>query len=172
MQPRWLDQWCSGNGVGGYRQLNSCMVICSNPRIGLETVLTLFITTAQFGVPSALISTSSGLIFCMRTLGAAVCFPMCNAIFNSQITKHFPAEVAGAISPLGFPPKDLPAFITALRAGNITAVMEIHGVTTEIINAGQHEQQSAYVGSFCRMWIFPLTLSAVAFIGKCSLAES
>lgn len=133
---------------------------------GLGTVLTSLITAAQFGTPPELISLSVGALLCVRTFGASISLPINNAIFNSQIQKHLGPGIAAAVLPLGLSPDVLGRFIEALSANNQAALAAIPGVTPEIIQAGVHALQAAYVSSFRIMWIMPLVLSVLALSCK------
>lgn len=133
---------------------------------GLGTVLTSLVTAAQFGTPPELISLSVGALLCVRTFGASISLPINNAIFNSQIQKHLGPGIAAAVLPLGLSPDVLGRFIEALSANNQAALAGIAGVTPEIIQAGVHALQAAYVSSFRIMWIMPLVLSVLALSCK------
>ncbi|KAK7702842.1 hypothetical protein SLS64_009453 [Diaporthe eres] len=138
---------------------------------GLGTVLTSLVTAAQFGTPPELISLSAGALLCVRTFGASISLPINNAIFNSQIQKHLGPGITAAVLPLGLSPDVLGRFIEALSANNKAALARIPGVTPEIIQAGVHALQAAYVSSFRIMWIMPLVLSVLALSSCLFLAN-
>lgn len=138
---------------------------------GLGTVLTSLVTAAQFGTPPELISLSVGALLCVRTFGASISLPINNAIFNSQIQKHLGPGIAAAVLPLGLSPDVLGRFIEALSANNQAALAGIPGVTPEIIQAGVHALQAAYVSSFRIMWIMPLVLSVLALSCKSQMVS-
>lgn len=133
---------------------------------GLGTVLTSLVTAAQFGTPPELISLSVGALLCVRTFGASISLPINNAIFNSQIQKNLGPGIAAAVLPLGLTPDVLGRFIEALSANDQGALAGIPGVTPQIIQAGVHALQAAYVSSFRIMWIMPLVLSMFALACK------
>lgn len=134
--------------------------------MGLGSVLTTLVTAAQFGTPPELISLSVGALLCVRTFGASISLPINNAIFNSQVKKYLGPGIAAAVLPLGLSPDVLGRFIEALSANNQAALAGIPGVTPQIIQAGAHALQAAYVSSFRIMWIMPLVLSVLALACK------
>lgn len=88
------------------------------------------------------------------------------AIFNSSLSKHLGHDIAAAVLPLGFPPTQLEAFIGALAGNDQAALAQIEGVTPQIIGAGVHALQGAYLVSFRGVWIAAAVFSAVTVIGK------
>jgi hypothetical protein len=101
----------------------------------------------------------------MRCIGAAIAYPILNAIFNSKISANLGPSIAVAVLPLGLSPKVLPAFIGAIAASDQEALMQILGVTPEIVSAGVHGLQLAYVMAFRGVWITSAAVSAAALIG-------
>lgn len=134
--------------------------------LGLGGCLTLVVVAAQFSAPPALISLSSGLLIAFRSLGASVGLPVYGAIFNSQLTKKLPADIAAEVLPLGLSPNSLPSFIAALSASNHTALATVPGVTPEIIRAGAQGLKTAYLKSFRAINITALALSIIAVISE------
>lgn len=133
---------------------------------GLGGCLTLIVVAAHFSAAPELVSLSSGLLIAFRSLGASVGLPVYSAIFNSQITKYLPADIAAAVLPLGLSSKVLPEFISALSASNNTALASIEGITPDIIQAGSHGLKSAYLRSFRAIHITALVVSITAVVGK------
>lgn len=134
--------------------------------LGFGGCLTVIIVAAHFSAPPELLSISSGAMVTTRALGASVCLPVTTAIFNSQLTKYLPKDIASAVLPLGLSPDVLKQFIPALIANDNGTLATIPGATPEIIGAGVHGLQQAYITSFRALHGFGLALSAVATIGK------
>jgi hypothetical protein len=88
------------------------------------------------------------------------------SILNSGISKYLAADIAAAVLPLGLPPTSLKQLIGALASNDQKALMTIPGVNPQIIGAGVHGLQEAYVKSFRGIWITAAALSAVATVGK------
>lgn len=162
-QANWFSGAMIGVDEGSSKEMWGLAVILG---WGLGTVLTSLVTAAQFGTPPELISLSVGALLCVRTFGASISLPINNAIFNSQIQKNLGPGIAAAVLPLGLAPDDLARFIDALSANNQGALAGIPNVTPEIVQAGVHALQAAYVSSFRIMWIMPLVLSVFALACK------
>lgn len=134
--------------------------------LGFGGCLTIIVVAAQFSAPPELLAISSGALITARSGGAAICLPIANAIFNSQITSHLPKDIANAVLPLGLSPSSLGPFIQALASQNNEALASIAGVTPQIIQAGVHALQQAYITSLRAVHGLGLALSATAVIGK------
>ncbi|KAH7146822.1 major facilitator superfamily domain-containing protein [Dactylonectria estremocensis] len=132
--------------------------------LGFGAGLTCIVVAAQFSAPPELLSISSGVLVTARGAGAAIGFSICNAIFNSQISKNLPKDIASAVLPLDLPTESLGPFIQALAAQNESALAAIDGVTPQIIQAGVHGLQQAYITSLRPLHGFGLALSTVAVI--------
>jgi len=87
------------------------------------------------------------------------------AIFNSSISSKLGSGIAAAVVPLGFPPAGLEQFIGALAGNDQAALAHIPGVTPQIIGAGVHALQSAYLASFKGVWIAAAVFSGVTVVG-------
>lgn len=94
------------------------------------------------------------------------------AIFNSSISTKLGAGIAAAVLPLGLPPPELERFTGALASNNQTALIQIEGVTPQIIGAGVHALQIAYLASFRGVWIAAAVFAGVTVIGKHSSTEA
>ncbi|RSL83331.1 hypothetical protein CEP51_004575 [Fusarium floridanum] len=134
--------------------------------LGFGGCLTCIVVAAQFSAPPELLSISSGALITARSAGASICFAICNAIFNSQMTKNLPNDIAKAVLPLGLPTQSLGPFIQALADHNDSAFATIEGVTPQIIQAGVHGLQQAYITSLRPLHGFGLALSAIAVIAS------
>lgn len=134
--------------------------------LGFGGCLTCVVVAAHFSAPPALLALSSGGLITARSSGAAICFAIGNAIFNSQITKNLPKDIAAAVLPLGLSPQSIGPFVVALAGQNNAALATIEGVTPEIIGAGVHGLQQAYITSLKPLHAFGLALSILAVIGK------
>ncbi|KAF5257234.1 hypothetical protein FOXYS1_12253 [Fusarium oxysporum] len=129
---------------------------------GLGSVVTPLTTAAQFSAPPELITISTGALLCLRTLGGGIILPVINSVFNSQMRKNVPTNIAERVLPLGLDPEQLGGFIAALNAHNQTEIAAIPGVTPHIIEAGVEGLKTALVSSFRMLWITPLVISALA----------
>lgn len=89
-----------------------------------------------------------------------------SAIFNTKLNSTLGSSIAAAVLPLGFPPSELEGFIGALAGQDQAALMQLPGVTPQIIGAGVHALQSSFLASFRNVWITAAVISAVTVLGK------
>lgn len=89
-----------------------------------------------------------------------------SAIFNTKINSTLGSSIAAAVLPLGFSPQYLEAFIGALAGQDQAALAQIPGVTPQIIGAGVHALQTAFLASFKNVWIAAAVFAGVTVIGK------
>lgn len=88
------------------------------------------------------------------------------AIFNSLLSTKISENIPSTVISLGLPPQSIGAFIDALTTNDQAALAQIPGVTPEIIAAGVHTLQEAYLNSFKGVWIAAAVLSGVTLFGK------
>lgn len=134
--------------------------------LGLGICLTCIVTAAQLSAPPELIAITSGLLICIRSFGASVGIAIFTAMLNSKLTANIGPDIAAQVLPLGLAEADLPQFIAALTSRNQKLLMSIPGVTLQVIQAGGHGLQLAYLGSFRYVWIIAASLSFVGLIGE------
>lgn len=88
------------------------------------------------------------------------------AIFNSLLSTKISENIPATAISLGLAPQYIGAFIGALTANDQAALAKIPGVTPEIIAAGVHTLQEAYLNSFKGVWIAAAVLSGVTLLGQ------
>ncbi|KAK5048723.1 hypothetical protein LTR84_005815 [Exophiala bonariae] len=137
--------------------------------VGLGTGIgyTVCVVVAHFGAPQEFLSLASGMIICIRAFGASIGVPIFVSMFNSQTTKYLPRYIANAVLPLGLAPKDLPAFIQALLSSDSKSLMQIPGVSPDVIAAGVSGLQQGYIKSFQAPHITAIILAVVGLIASC-----
>lgn len=135
---------------------------------GLGIILPIIMVAAQLDTPPELISTTSGLMTAVRSLGASIGLAINNAIINSTLSKNLVPKVAAATLPLGLPQASLPALITALLADNSSALQSIPGVTPAVAIAALAALKDAYGVAFRNAWITAACFVLVAVIGTSS----
>ncbi|CAL5866471.1 uncharacterized protein PFLUO_LOCUS679 [Penicillium psychrofluorescens] len=126
---------------------------------------------AQLDTPPELISTTSGLMTAVRSLGASIGLAINNAIINSTLSKNLVPKVAAATLPLGLPQASLPALITALLADNSSALQSIPGVTPAVAIAALAALKDAYGVAFRNAWITAACFVLVAVIAILFLVD-
>lgn len=134
--------------------------------IGQGFALTTVTIVAQMSAPPELISVATGLIIATRSVGATVALAVNNVIYNNSMDKEVPSKVAGAVLPLGFPPKNLKDLIQALLSNNADLVAKVPGITSEISLAAQGGLYEAYSISFRHVWIAATCFCAAGLLCK------
>ncbi|KAK5069235.1 hypothetical protein LTR64_008610 [Lithohypha guttulata] len=139
--------------------------------IGLGWSLTYLVTAAQLSAPPHMIAVTSGILLAIRSFGGSIALAIYTAIFNSSISTKLGAGIAAAVLPLGLPPPELERFIGALASNNQTALIQIEGATPQIIGAGVHALQIAYLASFRGVWIAAAVFAGVTVIASCFIVN-
>jgi MFS family permease len=132
--------------------------------IALGMTLTTLVTAAQLCTPPELIAVASGLIISVRSLGGTIGIAIYNAIFTDGMSK-MPDNIAAAVIPAGFDPRNLGALIGGLNSHNQTAIATIPGITPEIIGRGVTALLDTFAASFRNVWITASCFVALAAIG-------
>ena len=143
------------------------------------------VAAAQLSAPPHLIAITSGILLAIRSFGGSVGLAICKsnpvipglpkltivvtAIFSSKISSSLGSNIAAAVLPLGFPPQNLEAFIGALAGQDQAALAHIPGVTPQIIGAGVHALQEAYLSSFKPVWIAAACFAGATVLMSCFL---
>ncbi|OQV07483.1 hypothetical protein CLAIMM_11910 [Cladophialophora immunda] len=139
--------------------------------ISAAWMLPSIMVAAQMSTPPDLISETSGLLNAARAVGSTVGLAINNAIFNSALFDNAPTKVAAAALPLGLPETSLPALIAGLIARDQNALIQIPGITLDIINAASMGLLKAYNIAFRDAWILSGTLCFLAVVVSCFLFE-
>jgi MFS family permease len=121
--------------------------------LGLGIALNALIVVAQLSTPVDLISTASGLMISIRSLGGTVGLVIYNAVFNSVISSKLAENVFTAVMPFKLPPASAGSLIAALTAGEITVAEHIPGVTPQIIAAASLAIRETFALAFRNVWI-------------------
>lgn len=133
---------------------------------GMGILLPTVIVAAQLSTPPALISTASGLLIAVRSLGGGVGIAVNNAIFSNALAEEVPSKVASATLPLGLEESSLPSLIAALASNNQTALQLTPSVNADIVAAAGLAYKEALFIGFRDVWIAASCFAVVAVIGK------
>ncbi|KAB5576322.1 major facilitator superfamily domain-containing protein [Coniochaeta sp. 2T2.1] len=125
--------------------------------------LNTLVTIAQISTPVHLISSATGVLIGVRSLGGVVGLAIYQALFVDELS-NLPANVGGAVVEAGLPQSSVVKFITALRAENATALAAVPGATEEIIEIGEKAFKDTYLDAFHHVWI-----AAAAFVGATAI---
>jgi hypothetical protein len=131
--------------------------------LALGMTLTTLVTVAQLSTPPELISTASGLIISVRSLGGTVGIAIYSAIYAEQMN-HSAANIAKVAFKNGLPDESVKYSVGALLSQNQTALMEIPGVKPSIIVAGGNALLDTYALAFRHVWIAAACFVVVAAV--------
>ena len=132
--------------------------------LGFGAPLVLIVTGTQLSTPHKHIAIATACITTSRAMAGAIFTAINSAAFNSRLKKDLPKYVAAAATAAGLPVTSLPAFITALSAGDVSTLATIPGVTPTIIAKGAHALQQAFADSLRVIYIIPIPIGVVACI--------
>ncbi|CAM1506340.1 Fc.00g059810.m01.CDS01 [Cosmosporella sp. VM-42] len=136
----------------------------------LGMTLTTLITTAQLSTPPQLISTASGLVISVRSLGGTISLAIYQAIFINQLNS-LPASIATAVTSEGLASGEVSGFVKAFIARNSTALEAIPGVNSDIIQAGTIALEDTYVSGFRYVWTAACGFVILAVVGAVFLQD-
>lgn len=139
--------------------------------LALGLTLTTLIVIGQLCTPPGLISTASGLIISIRSLGGTVGLAVYQAIFTKQMS-HLPELVANAVLPRGLAASQVGNLIQAIGSRNAKLLDEIPGINAEIIQFGTEAYENAYVLGFRYVWVAAGCFVAVAMIAAVFVADT
>ncbi|KAI1085747.1 major facilitator superfamily domain-containing protein [Whalleya microplaca] len=131
--------------------------------IGLGMTLTTLVTAAQLSTPPELIAIASGLIISIRSLGGTIGIAIYNALLNTELSQ-LADNIAGAVIPAGLSLGHLSNFIDALTTHDNASLIEIPGVTPEIIRLGTDALLNTYATAFRHIWTAAACFVALAAI--------
>lgn len=123
--------------------------------------LNTLVTIAQISTPVHLISSATGVLIGVRSLGGVVGLAIYQALFVGEVA-NLPANVGMAVVSAGLPRGSVASFIAALKAENETALEAVPGITAEIIEIGETALKETYLGAFHHVWIAASTFVGVA----------
>ncbi|KAH8682678.1 siderophore iron transporter [Xylariales sp. PMI_506] len=133
--------------------------------IGLGLCLCALITIAQLSAPPELIAITSGLMIGMRSLGGSVGLAIC------ELSAHLGDNIAAAVLPLGLPASSLGDFITLLANEDTADLVNVPGVSVEIIEAGAGALLQTYSVAFRWVWTAAGAFTVVAAIAATLLQD-
>ncbi|GAM86924.1 hypothetical protein ANO11243_049450 [Dothideomycetidae sp. 11243] len=138
---------------------------------GLGVCLVTFVTAAQFATPPELISTTSGFVLTVRSLGGSIGLAIFNALFYHGLDSDLVPNVVAAIKPVTLSEQQLETLLGGLMAGNKTLIASVPGLTPTAIEAAGLGVVKAYITGFHDVFICGAALSAVGIIAAFFLID-
>ncbi|KAI9818748.1 MAG: hypothetical protein M1827_007568 [Pycnora praestabilis] len=118
---------------------------------------------AGLHVPQRDLGLALGLIGSFRFLGAAVGTTVFSTILNNKAGTSIPMRVMEHVMPLGYEASKLPALITAVSAGNATAIAST-GASSQVVAAVASGIKWGYSDAFRLTWLVSIPFGVIAFI--------
>ena len=153
----------AGTSGSSSNEMYGLVVLCG---LSLGTAMPVLITVVQLSVPPELIATVTGLMLATRATGGTVGLAVYTAIFNAAISDNLASKVATATIPLGLPPSSLGQLLGSLTANDQQALMNVPGITPQIIGASVTAMRDAFNIGFRNVYITAASMTAVAVLGK------
>ena len=130
--------------------------------LGFGAPLALIIAGVQLSTPYHLIATATALTTSARAVAVAMFTAIYSAVVNNRLNKYIPSYVAPAAIRAGLPLKSVPAFVDALAADDISALLKVPGITPAVIGAGVAALKQALDDGIRVVFIIAAPFGAVA----------
>ena len=138
--------------------------------LALGMTLTTLITAAQLSTPPQLISTASGLVISVRSLGGTIALAIYQAIFIHQLNS-LADNIAAAATSQGLASGEVSHFVQALTTRDTATLEAIPGISPEIIRAGTIALQNTYVSGFRYVWTAAAGFVVLAIVAAVFLQD-
>ncbi|KAF2816399.1 MFS general substrate transporter [Mytilinidion resinicola] len=122
----------------------------------------LSIIMAQFGVADKSIATATAALQISMSMGLAFIVSFYYTIIDSIVGKDLVKDISKAVLRLGLPMTSLPAFILALAAGEQAALLQVPGITPQVIDAGVLALKHVYMHAFRIIYLLGMASSLIA----------
>ena len=135
---------------------------CAGWFVGLtETLVSIAIANqAEIGV-------AVGVAATFRSGISTVATAVFTTVHSNRLTSELANVVAPAVVEAGLSAKQVPAYLTGLTTGDVTAIEAVPGITQKIILAGAEAYKVASANSYSTVYLVTLVFSglALAFCG-------
>lgn len=121
--------------------------------------------------PDEVIATVTAITLSIRLIGGSIGYAIYFNVFENKLTEVLPTTVGLAVAKAGLPITEIPAFITALVAQNLTAVSQIRGITPKILLTAQAAVTESYVQGFRMIYLVSIAFGGAAIISSVFLGD-
>lgn len=135
---------------------------------GVGGVLVPAATVAVMVTPDFAIATCVALSLAIRTVGGSIGYAIYFNVFVNKLTPKLPAYIGEYAVKAGLPLTSAEAFVGTLLTAP-EKIMEIPGVTPEILQAAALGSRWAYADSLRWVWIATIPFGVVAIVACCFL---
>jgi hypothetical protein len=167
---------CFTAGIGGLASIQpdqsiSALAFAALAGIGFGAPLILIVTGVQLATPHHLIATATSVTTSARAVAATVFTAIYAAAFTTRLDGKLPNYVASAAINAGLPPTSVKAFVSALLEKDQTALMQIPGISLQIIGAGAAAAKQAFADSLRVVYLIAVPFGVLACIGCLFLGD-
>ena len=134
--------------------------------LGLGVSITALIVAVQLSTPPELIAPATALAIAARASGGSMGVAVYNAIFNGALSDNLAAKISSAAMSHGLPPSSIGQLIMALSTQDRVALVNIPGITPEIIQASTIALKEAFNIGFRNVFIAAACFTFVAMCRK------
>jgi hypothetical protein len=121
--------------------------------------------------PDEVIATVTAITLSIRLIGGSIGYAIYFNVFENKLTDVLPTTVGIAIAKAGLPITEIPEFIEALVAKNLTAISEIKGITPTILLAANNAVNDSYVEAFRMIYLVSIAFGGAAIIASLFLGD-
>lgn len=139
--------------------------------VGFGALIILIVAAVQLSTPHHLIATATAITVSSRSVAAAAFTAIYVAAFSERLKARLPSYVAAAAAKAGLPPASLQAFVAALAGNDQEALLQVPGVTVEIISVGVAALKNAYADSIRVVFMIAAPFGVAAAISCWFLAD-
>ncbi|OQU98702.1 hypothetical protein CLAIMM_04446 [Cladophialophora immunda] len=132
--------------------------------LGFGAPLILIVAGVQLAVPHRLIASASAVIVSARALSGTAFTAIFSVAFNNKLTSNLPHDVGRAAVIGGLPSTSISLFVEALAANNQTTLLQVPGVTPEIIRLGVAAVKQAFADSLRVVFIIAAPFGVLGLV--------
>ncbi|KAN0116759.1 putative siderophore iron transporter [Hyaloscypha variabilis] len=132
--------------------------------LGFGAPLALLIAGVQLSTPYHLIATATALTTSTRAVAVAMFTAIYSAVVNNRLNNYIPSYVAPAAIRAGLPITSVPAFVVALAADDMPALLKVPGITPAVIAAGVTALKQALADGIRVVFIIAAPFAAAACV--------
>jgi hypothetical protein len=121
--------------------------------------------------PDEVIATVTAITLSVRLIGGSIGYAIYFNVFENKLQEVIPTTVGIAVAKAGLPITQIPAFITALIAQNMTAVGQVKGLTPSILLVAEQAVKESYVQGFRMIYLVSIAFGGAAIIASLFLGD-
>ena len=92
-------------------------------------------------------------------------------ILNNKVSQNITDNVVPALVGAGLPPTSVEPYLTAVEAGDVSALETVSGINKKIIEVGTVAITAAYQNAFKLTWLATLGFGLLCFICACGARD-